>query len=59
LGTTLVTVEAFPARLRDEVDLGTLSAELLTVVDQTMQPPRSSLWLRPRSWLLGYNSLVP
>jgi hypothetical protein len=32
------TVEAFTARLRDEVDLDTLSAELLTVVDQTMQP---------------------
>jgi len=41
------TVEAFSARLRDQVDLATLSAELLTVVDQTMQPTRASLWLRP------------
>jgi hypothetical protein len=41
------TVEGFTARLRDEVDLDTLSAELLTVVDQTMQPTRASLWLRP------------
>jgi hypothetical protein len=40
-------VEAFSARPRDEVDLDTLSAELLAVVDQTMQPTRLSLWLRP------------
>jgi hypothetical protein len=41
------TVEAFSVRLRDEVDLDTLSAELLAVVDQSMQPTRASLWLRP------------
>ena len=40
------TVEAFSARLRDQVDLDTLAAELLTVVDQTMQPTTASLWLR-------------
>jgi hypothetical protein len=41
------TVEAFSGRLREEIDLDTLSAELLAVVDQTMEPTRVSLWLRP------------
>jgi hypothetical protein len=40
-------IEAFGARLRDQVDLDTLTAELLAVVDQTMAPTRTSLWLRP------------
>jgi hypothetical protein len=41
------TVEAFSLRLREEVDLDALSAELLAVVDQTMQPRQAWLWLRP------------
>jgi hypothetical protein len=42
------TVDAFSARLRDQVDLDTLAAELLGVVDQTVQPASASLWLRGR-----------
>jgi hypothetical protein len=42
------TVEAFSARLRDHVDLDTLSTELLRVLDRTVQPTSASLWLRPR-----------
>jgi hypothetical protein len=42
-------IEAFGARLRDQVDLDTLTAELLVVVDQTMQPTQASLWLRPQA----------
>jgi hypothetical protein len=41
------TIEAFSARLRGEIDLDDLTVELLAVVDQTMQPTMSSLWLRP------------
>jgi cytochrome b subunit of formate dehydrogenase len=41
------TVVAFSARLRDQIDLDTLSAELLSVVEQTVQPTTASLWLRP------------
>jgi hypothetical protein len=40
-------IEGFGARLRDQVDLDGLTAELLEVVDQTMQPTQASLWLRP------------
>jgi hypothetical protein len=41
------TIEAFAVRLRQQVDADALTAELLAVVDQTVQPTRASLWLRP------------
>jgi hypothetical protein len=44
---TATTIQAFSTRLRDQVDLDTLTAELLAVVDQTMQPTQAALWLRP------------
>jgi hypothetical protein len=41
------TVAAFSATLRNEVDLDQLREQLLTVVQETMQPAHVSLWLRP------------
>ena len=41
------TIAAFGDRLRQQVDLDTLPAELVAVVGQTMQPTSVSPWLRP------------
>jgi hypothetical protein len=41
------TIAGFSARLRQQVNLDTLTSELLAVVEQTMQPTQASLWLRP------------
>jgi hypothetical protein len=42
------TIAAFSGRLREQVDLDTLTAELLAVTDRTVEPTTVSLWLRPR-----------
>ncbi len=40
------TVQRFSARLRDEVDLEALTAEMIAVVTEVMQPSKVSLWLK-------------
>jgi hypothetical protein len=41
------TIEAFAARMRDAGDLDTISAYLLAVAEQIMQPGQAAVWLRP------------
>jgi hypothetical protein len=43
------TVSGFAGRLRDEVHLEDLRAELVGVVDEVMEPASASLWLRERA----------
>jgi len=40
------TLESFSGRLREQVDIETVSGEVLDVVRQTLQPAHVSLWLR-------------
>jgi hypothetical protein len=42
------TVAAFSVTLRQEVDLELLSQQLVSVVEETMQPAHVSLWLVQR-----------
>jgi hypothetical protein len=41
------TIEQFSSRLHQQIDLSTLTAELLAVADRTVEPKTVSLWLRP------------
>ncbi len=45
------TIDAFSARLRQQIDLDTQRYELLTVADETMQPASASVWLRGKATL--------
>ena len=41
------TLESFSGRLREQVEIETVSGEVLEVVRQTLQPAHATLWIRP------------
>ena len=40
------TVDRYRNRIRDEVDLTTVTADLLSTVEESVQPARTTIWLR-------------
>jgi hypothetical protein len=52
------TMEAYTARLRVHLDLDALTAELLAVVERTVEPTRVSLWLKPEVSPAGHPTAV-
>jgi hypothetical protein len=52
------TIERFSDRLHQQVDLEHLTAELLAVAEETMQPTLASMWLRPPSHSSSHTELA-
>jgi len=50
------TIATFSGRLREQVDLDTLTADLLAVTERTVEPTTVSLWLRPQAERLPHPS---
>jgi hypothetical protein len=42
------TITAFAARLKDIVDLNSVQADLVAVVDQALEPAHVSVWINER-----------
>jgi len=54
---TARTLAAFSAILRNEVDLDRLREQLVTVVEETIQPAHVSLWLRKSEQAVKYKAI--
>ncbi len=54
---TARTLAAFSAILRNEVDLDRLREQLVTVVEETIQPAHVSLWLRKPEQAVKYKAI--